>query len=272
MAATAISVLICSHIMNIFPAVKSRDMMAAPYARIQSVRLIGRRRKRLQRPRHRQAPHGGGQGRHRARDRRQPVRDAAEGHRGRRAGDSRRPQPVRPVARHHGVPQSRGGVRESRVRVVGDRRSRRGGARGEELRAALLRGVSERRRRRADLQPALPHLSAERVPAQRARRAVRAEGVERLPPESGRRAAVPGERQVAARDLPEQPAQSDGRRRDIGRSERARRSRSRQGRRGVQRRALRPHGLARPPPFAARGARHARDRPSLPTRSASRSA
>ena len=61
----------------------------------------------------------------------------------------------------------------------------------EELRAALLRGVSERRRRRADLQPALPHLSAERLPAQRARRAVGAEGVERLPAEPGRRAAVP---------------------------------------------------------------------------------
>ena len=37
-----------------------------------------------------------------------------------------------------------------------------------------------------------------------------------------------------------------------------RRSRARQGRRGLQRRAVRPHGLARPPSLAARGAGHAR--------------
>ena len=128
----------------------------------------------------------------------------------------------------------------------------------EELRAALLRGVSEPRRRRAGLQPALPHLSAEHLPPQRARRALGAEGVERLPPQPGRCAPVPRERQVAARDLPEQPAQPDGRRRDVRGSERARRPRAREGRRDLQRRALRPHGLARPPSLAARGAGHAR--------------
>ena len=149
-------------------------------------------------------------------------------------------------------------VRESRVRVVGDRRPCGRGAGREEFRAALLRGVSEPRRRRADLQPALPHLSAERLPAQRASGAVGAEGVERLPAEPGRRAPLPRRRQVAARHFPEQPAQPDRRRGDDRGSERHRRARAREGRRGLQRRAVRPDGVARPPSLASRSAGHAR--------------
>ena len=181
-------------------------MMSVPYACIQPVCLICRRRKRFQRARHRQTPHGGRERRYRARDRRQPVLDAAESHRSRCAGDSRRTQPVRPVARHHGIPEGGRRVCESRVRVVGDRRPCRRRAGREEFRAALLRGISERRRWRSDLQPALPHLSAQRLPAQCARGPVGAEGVERLPAEPGRRAPFPRRRQVAARHFPEQPA------------------------------------------------------------------
>ena len=71
---------------------------------------------------------------------------------------------------------------------------------------------------RVDVQPALSDLPAEHLPPQRARRALGAQGVERLPSEPRRRAAIPCDRQVAAGDLPEQPAQSDRRRRDARRS------------------------------------------------------
>ena len=56
--------------------------------------------------------------------------------------------------------------------------------------------------------------------AQRAGRALGAESVERLPPEHRRRAQVPFDRQVAARDLSEQSAQSHRRRGDVRRSAR----------------------------------------------------
>ena len=189
-------------------------MMSVPYACIQPVCLLCRRRKRLQRARHRQTPHGG-------------RKDVIE----LEIGDS--PFSTPPKAIEAGVQAIRDGHsrygpslgimefrkaaaeyvnREYGLSVTGDHVDRRAGR--EEFRAALLRGISERRRRRPDLQPALPYLSAERLPAQCAGGPVGAEGVERLPPEPGRRAPLPRRRQVAARDFPEQPAQPDRRRGD----------------------------------------------------------
>ena len=134
------------------------------------------------------------------------------------------------------------------------RRPRRQG-----IRAVLLRGVLESRRRRARLQPVFSDVPAEHRAPRRARRADAAAG--------RRTASGPTvadierfleRRPVAARDLLELAAQPDRRRHDAGRLEAHRRRRSRPRRRRVQRRAVLPHGLARQPSLDPEPAGHAR--------------
>ena len=80
---------------------------------------------------------------------------------------------------------------QPRVRPVGHRRPCRRGPGAKNFEQLFCEAFLNAWRWRAGVQPALPDLSAEHLPAQRAGRPLGAEGVERLPAEPRRRAPVP---------------------------------------------------------------------------------
>ena len=163
---------------------------------------------------------GRGQGRRRARNRRQPVRQHRGRARRRHRSDQEQPVALLPLARHSGVPRRRprefvrDGVRHSGRGGEHRRRPRREG-----LRAVLLRGVPESRRRRARLQPVFPDVPAEHRAPRRARRA-HAAATSRIEfrPDLADIERFLNEDRVAARDLSQFAAQPDRRRRDGART------------------------------------------------------
>ena len=210
-------------------------------------------------------PEGPGQGRRRAGDRRQPVPQHAARQGGGHPGDRGEPDRLLPEPGPARVPRGGRAVRQ-RPSSGSTRRPRTSWSPRGRSRSS---STSPRRcstRATACWSSAPTSRPTSRTSSARARRrAGAAAGRERVPaPRSGRR-AVPGHRPEAPGRLPELAAQPDrGRRHPRGpRGDRRRRAGDRAD--GLLRRALLPHGLARPArvdPGASRGCSSTRWRPT----------
>ena len=161
-----------------------------------------------------------------------------------------------------GIPEFRAAAAEfvrEEFGIPAEPEQHRRGRRRQGIPAVLLRGVLESRRRRARLQPVLPDVRAEHRAARRTRRA---DAAASRPTASGPTVADierflkddPSPRAIFL-NSPHNPTGGVATEDDL---KRHRRLRSRPRRRGVQRRALLPHGLARQPPLDPEPAGHAR--------------